>query len=446
MRKEMTFTEGGILKPMLRFTMPVLLAMFLQAMYGAVDLLIVGRYASAADVSAVSTGSQIMHTLTGLVTGLSMGMTIMLGQEIGRGRQKEAGKILGTGILLFAVIAVLLSLGVVLCAGGLARLMQAPEAAFPKTVSYIRICGAGIIFIVSFNLIGSVLRGIGNSRLPLFSVAIACAANIIGDYVFVAVRGMGASGAALATAGSQALSVLISLFMIRKNGLPFSFEKEMIRFDGKRTNRIVSLGSPIALQDLLVGVSFMVILAIVNSLGLIASAGVGVAEKVCAFIMLVPSAFSQAISAIVAQNYGAGRISRAYKALRYGISVSFAFGAVMFWCSFFHGDMLSGIFAKDAEIITASHQYLKAYAIDCLLTAIFFCFSGFYNGIGKTRFNMIQSLTGAFLVRIPVSFLMSRLRPVSLFRVGLATPCSSLVQTILCFLYLKYIAKSLRAG
>ncbi len=441
--REMKFTEGRILGPMLMFTMPVLLAMFLQAMYSAVDLLVTGRFATAADVSAVSTGSQLMMTLTHLVTGLSMGMTILLGQAIGRRDPEDAGKTLGAGVAVFTVIAFLLAAFVYLLAPQLAGLLNAPEQAFPATVSYIRICGIGMVFIVAFNLIGSVFRGIGNARLPLYSVMIACAANIFGDLFLVARLHMGASGAALATTLSQGLSAVISFFMIRKQGFPFAFEKKMIRFDGKRIARIFRLGSPIALQDLLVGISFMVILAIVNSLGLIASAGVGVAEKVCAFIMLVPSAFSQAISAIVAQNYGAGKTERAYLSLRYGILVSLAFGTVMFTLSFFRGDMLAALFAKDAEVITAAHEYLKAYAIDCFLTAVFFCFNGFYNGVGHTRFNMIQSVTGAFLIRIPVSFLMSRITPVSLFRVGLATPCSSLVQTILCILYLKKIRHSI---
>lgn len=440
----MKFTEGKILKPMISFTVPVLLAMCLQAAYGAVDLLVVGRFASPADVSAVSTGSQLMQTLTGLITGLAMGMTIILGQEIGRNRSGEAGKTLGAGMVMFAAVSVLLTAGVVLLGRFLAGILNAPPEAFDKTVSYIRICGGGAFFIVAFNLICSVFRGIGNSKLPLYSVAIACAANIIGDLVLVSVFHLGASGAALATVGAQALSMLISGFMIRKSGLPFMFQKNYIRRDLSRMKRIFRLGLPIALQDLLVGISFMVILSIVNSLGVTASAGVGVAEKVCAFIMLVPSAFSQAISAIVAQNYGAGKMERAWKSLKYGIAVSFSFGVVMFWISFFHGDLLSSIFAKDAEVIAAGHSYLKAYAIDCLLTAVFFCFSGFYNGIGRTRFNMIQSVTGAFLVRIPVSFFMSRIRPVSLFRVGLATPCSSFVQVILCLLYMRKIRKELK--
>lgn len=195
---------------------------------------------------------------------------------------------------------------------------------------------------------------------------------------------------------------------------------------------MAGLGAPIALQDLLVSISFLIILAIVNSMGVVASAGVGVAEKVCAFIMLISSAFSQSISAFVAQNYGAGRLDRAKKALHGGVAVSFAIGVVMFFLAFFHGDMLAGIFSSDTSVILAAADYLKAYAVDCLFTAVFFCYTGFYNGVGQTKFVMLQGIIGAFCVRVPVSYFMSRQPEPSLFKIGLATPFSSIVQLILC--------------
>ena len=207
---------------------------------------------------------------------------------------------------------------------------------------------------------------------------------------------------------------------------------EDLRFDGAVIRQVTVLGLPIALQDLLVGVSFLVLLAIVNSLGLVASAGVGVAEKVCGFIMLIPSAFMQAMAAFVAQNMGARKYDRAKKALLYAIGVSAALAVVMFEVTFWHGDLLSSVFANDAQVIAASADYLKAYAIDCLLTCFLFCFIGFFNGLGMTRFVMIQGIIGAFCVRIPVAFLMSREVPVSMFHMGLATPCATVLQVVMC--------------
>lgn len=205
---------------------------------------------------------------------------------------------------------------------------------------------------------------------------------------------------------------------------------------------MTAFGAPIALQDLLVSISFLIILAIVNDMGVIASAGVGVAEKVCAFIMLISSAFMQSMSAFVAQNYGAGRLTRTRKALHYGIAVSFTVGIVMFAITFFHGDILAGIFSSDPEVIAAAADYLKAYAIDCLFTAIFFCYTGFYNGIGRTRFVMIQGILGAFCVRVPVSYIMSIQPNTSLFHIGLATPISSILQLILCVGFMLWLQKN----
>lgn len=429
------------MQPLLLFAVPVLLALFLQAMYGAVDLLIVGKFASSADVSAVSTGSQIMTTLTNLVSSFAMGTTILLGQQIGSGKKEEGGRTVGTAILLFAGIAVIMSVILVVFAPQVSSLMNAPEEAFQKTVNYIRICG-GMLVIVAYNLIGCIFRGLGDSRTPLITVAIACVFNVAGDLLLCAVFGMGTAGTAIATVFAQIVSVIVSFILISKKDLPFTIKKENIRIHKTYLRKMTAFGAPIALQDLLVSISFLIILAIVNDMGVIASAGVGVAEKVCAFIMLISSAFIQSMSAFVAQNYGAGRLTRTRKALHYGIAVSFTVGIVMFAITFFHGDILAGIFSSDPEVIAAAADYLKAYAIDCLFTAIFFCYTGFYNGIGRTRFVMIQGILGAFCVRVPVSYIMSIQPNTSLFHIGLATPISSILQLILCVGFMLWLQKN----
>ena len=431
MKQSGSFIEGPILPPLLRFTFPVLLALLLQAMYGAVDLMVVGQFGQPADVSAVSTGSQVMHTVTCLVTGLAMGATVLLGQKLGQGKTEEGGPVLGSAIALFTVIALALTGIMVWAASPMARLMQAPAEAFAQTVTYVRICSGGAVFIVAYNVLGAMFRGIGDSKTPLLTVTIACVVNIAGDLLLVGACGMGVAGAALATVLAQAVSVALSLLFTKKHGLPFPFSIHDIRFDPRHTGRILQLGTPVALQDVLVSISFLAIAAIVNGLGVIASAGVGVAEKLCGFIMLVPSSFGQSLSAFVAQNIGAGRTDRAKKAMLYGMGSSLCCGIVLAWLSYFHGSLLSGLFARDAAVISAAADYLKAYAIDTMLTSILFCFIGYFNGRGNTAFVMLQGIIGAFLVRIPMSLFMSRLEPVSLFQVGLATPCSTVVQITL---------------
>lgn len=444
MQKTNDFTQGKIFKPLIQFAMPVLLALCLQAMYGAIDLLVVGQFGTSADVSAVATGSQMMHMITAVITGLAMGTTILLGQAIGQRKPKEAGKIVGAGICFFLVLAVVITVFMMFFTQPFAVIMHAPAEAFDKTVSYVKICSAGAVFIVAYNLLGSIFRGMGDSKTPLFTVFLACVFNVLGDLLFVAVFGMESNGAALATVLAQAFSVLLCLIVIKKKGLPFSFSGKDIRFERHVILRTVKLGLPIALQDGLVSMSFLVIIAIVNGLGVVASAGVGVAEKLCAFIMLVPSAFSQSLSAFVAQNIGAGKKDRAKKSLLCGMAASFVIDILMAYFAFFHGDILAGIFSKEPEVILAAADYLKAYAIDTLMVSFLFCFIGYFNGCGRTTFVMLQGIAAAFLIRIPVSYLMSRAEPVTLFGVGLAIPMSTVVGIMLCGGYFWYLERNRR--
>lgn len=429
------FTKGKIMKSLVLFAGPVLFAMFLQALYSAADLLIVGKFATKADVSGVAIGSQLLTTLTNMIVSFATGATIYLGQKIGEKKAHEGGEIIGNAILFFGVMGLIMSIALPLLSSPLAHLLNAPKESFMQTKHYIMICGAGAIMIVAYNVLGAIFRGIGDSTTPLITVAIAATINVFGDILLVDGFHMGAAGAAIATVTSQTISVIISLFMIKGRPMPFTMTRHDIRFKKNVTKQIIVFGLPIALQDFLVSMSFLFILAIVNTLGVTASAGVGVAEKVCAFLMLVPSAFMQSMSSFVAQNKGAGKVDRAIKGVKMAIGFSSLLGFVMFFLSFFHGQLLGSIFSSDSSVIAACAQYLKAYGIDCLLTCFLFCLVGFFNGMGRTTFVMIQGLIGAFLMRIPVAFIMSRTFG-NLFAIGLAIPASTLVQIILCLIYL----------
>jgi len=426
------FTEGAILLPLLKFVLPVLFALFLQSMYGAIDLLVIGQFSDSANVSAVSTGAQVMLAVTTLINAFAMGTTICIGQAIGNEDKNRTLGIVGSSIVLFGAIGLVMTFLIPMFAEQASVVMQAPPEALSGTADYIAICGFGSLPLVAYNLFSSVFRGIGDSRTPLITVAIACICNIVGDLWMVIGMEMGASGVALATVIAQTVSVVISCAMARNHPALNGFTRKYINANGSLIRCITSLGLPIALQDLLVSISFLVILGIINSLGLVASAGGGVAEKLCVFIMLVPAAFMQSMSAFVAQNYGAGKLDRARKALFYGIGVSTIFGISMFFLSYFYGKQLSAIFSADTDVLVASAEYLRAYAIDCLLTCFLFCFIGYFNGLGRTRFVMVQGIVGAFFVRIPVALWMSRQDWVTLFHIGLATPCSTAVQIMLC--------------
>lgn len=441
MKQSTDFTEGKILLPLIKFSIPILLAVFLQAMYGAVDLLVVGQFGDASSVSAVSTGSQIMQTITGIITGLTMGTTVLLGQKIGSKDSKGAANTVGGSIVMFGIIAIILSIVMMLMAKPFTTLMHAPAEAFNKTVEYVFICSAGIVFIVAYNVISGIFRGLGNSNLPLLFVGIACVTNIAGDLLFVGGLHLDAAGAALATVLAQAVSVILSVIIIKRRGMGFAFTRKNIRFNKHEIKSILRLGSPIALQDALTNVSFLIITAIINSIGLIESAAIGVSEKVVVFIMLVPISFMSSVSAFTAQNIGAKRPERARKAMYYAMATALFFGILMFILSFFRGDLLAGIFSKDTAVVAACAEYMKAYAIDCILVCILFCYMGYFNGSGKTMFVMLQGVFAAFLVRIPFSYFVSKMEGATMLDIGFASPIATVFSIVLCIFYYCHVVK-----
>ncbi len=432
-KKEVDFTKGPILGPLLKFAMPVLLALFLQALYGAVDLLIVGQFGTTDNVSSVSMGSQIITAFTQIVAGLATGITVLIGQLLGKKDGKKAGEAVGTAIFTFAAVAIVFTVLLMIFADSLLTLFNTPEAAMEQGAAYIRICAGGMIFIVAYNLIGSVFRGIGDSTTPLITVAIACVANIGGDLLLVGVFDMKAAGAAIATVFAQAISVVLSLVLIKRKTLPFRFDKSSMRFQMSLALHILKLGVPLALQEIVISLSFLIVASVVNTLGIVASASAGVAGKLITFIMLLPSAYAQAMSAFVAHNMGAGELVRAKKALIHGIWTSLVFATIMFYFSFIHGTWLTGIFTTEPEVMEGAAEYLKAYAIDTFLTSFLFCFVGFFNGCGKTTITMIQGMIGV-AVRIPAAIIIGGLPIASLFTIPLSAPISTVVQITFCMI------------
>lgn len=312
-QKSLSFTEGPIFSSLIRFALPVLGSLILQAAYGAVDLLVVGWFGDAASISAVGTGSSFMQMVTLIITSLAMGTTVTIGQHIGEKKPEEAGNAIGTTILLFAVVGVALTILLEIFAGPLAGILQVPAESFDKTVLYIRICSGGILVIIAYNVISSILRGVGNANLPFLFVGIACVVNIVGDLLLVGVFHMDVAGAAIATVLAQLVSVVVSLAVLQKQDLSIRFSLKQCRFYPGELRRILNVGVPIAIQETMVQISFLVINSIVNNMGLMPSAGYGVAQKIVSFIMLIPSSVMQSLSAFVAQNIGAGKKDRAWK-------------------------------------------------------------------------------------------------------------------------------------
>jgi len=436
------FTTGPIIGPLIKFLLPVLAAMLIQSLYGAVDLLIVGRFGEAANVSGVALGGQINFTFTTMVTALAMGTTVILGQSLGRGNKKEAGNIIGTTIIVFVITALIISVGLFIFAPQFLALLKTPVEALSEGIIYTRICAVGMIFIVAFNVVGAIFRGLGDSKTPLITVCIACCVNIGGDLLLCGALGMAAKGAAIATIAAQAISVVIALILIKKRGLPFEFNKKCIRLDGKIVKLLLKTGLPLVAQEIVVSASFLIMSAIINSLGVVASAGAGVGGRLVAFIMLVPSALSQSLAAFIAQNIGARKLKRAKKAMCYGMIMGLIFAVVMFAAAFFNGEWLTGIFTTDPEVRASAAEYLKPYLIDNFLTSILFCMIGFFSGAGKTTVTFVQGAIGV-AVRIPAALIISGLSIASIGTICCATPISTVFQIAFCGIYLLIINKRL---
>lgn len=437
------FTQGSIVSKLLRFMIPILGALILQAMYGAVDILIVGRFGTTAGISGVSTGSSIVNLIIFTITGLTMGVTVVMGQYMGEKKEEKVGLVVGGAIWLFFVLAFIIAAAMLIFARPLAVLMQAPKEALDLTVLYVRICGGGIFFIIAYNVISSIFRGIGDSNMPLVFVGIACVVNILGDLLFIAVFRWNVAGAALATVMAQAVSVVLSLVIIRKRKPPFAIKKEYIRFNPE-IKKFIRVGTPIAFQEILTQFSFLALCAFINRLGLDASSGYGVANKIVSFIMLLPGALMQSMASFVAQNVGARQEKRAKKAMVTGMLIGCSIGILIAILSFTRGDLFAAIFSNDAEVIARAAEYLKGFAPEAVVTAILFSFIGYYNGHSKTLFVMLQGIAQTFIVRLPVSYYMSIRQDASLTMIGLAAPCATIFGIFINLLYFVKVNREMK--
>ena len=424
------FTQGSILKKLVTFMMPVLGALILQAAYGAVDLLVVGRFGSTSGLSAVSTGSQVLNLVTFVVIQTAIGITVLIARYLGEKKPEQIGSVIGGSAIVFTIISVVLFVVMVGFARPISILMQAPTEAVDLTTTYVRICGAGIFFIVAYNLLSAIFRGLGDSKSPLLFVLVACIINIFGDLALVAGLHMDAAGAAIATVAAQACSVVFAVILLMKKQLPFEITKKDFRLN-IQCQRFLEIGLPLALQEFLTQISFLALCAFVNRLGLEASSGYGVACKIVNFAMLVPSALMQSMASFVSQNVGAGKLKRARQSMLTGIGVGLVVGCFVFALVMLKGDVLTGFFSTDEAVIQNGFAYLKGFAPETIVTAVLFSMIGYFNGNNKTVWVMTQGLIQTLLIRLPFAYIMSIQPNASLTMIGLAAPVSTMVGIIL---------------
>lgn len=432
MNNKNDLTTGSVSKTVILFALPYLLSCFMQTFYGMVDLFVVGLYNGSETTTAVSIGSQVTHMLTVMIVGLAMGSTVKIGRAVGAKDEHSAKKAIGTTVIFFIFFAAAITIILTLLTRPITNIMMTPYEAFDETAIYLLICFAGIPFIVAYNVISSIFRGTGNSKQPMYFVAVACITNIVLDFLFIGTFGLGAAGAALGTVCGQAVSVFAALFVLFKKGLGLQIAKSDFRIHKSILTDIIKVGVPIALQDGLIQIAFIVITVIANSRGLIMATSVGIVEKLIGFMFLVPSAFLSAISAITAQNLGAGKKKRAKQALRYGLFITVAWGIICVVYNQFLPQTLVGLFTKDNAVVMAGCDYLRAYAFDCLFAAIHFCFSGYFCGSQKSGISFLHNIISIIVIRVPGAYLASLWFPDSLYPMGVAAPLGSVLSAMIC--------------
>ncbi len=430
-------TTGSIFKNVVYFSLPYLLSYFLQTLYGMADLFIIGQYEGVASTTAVSIGSQVMHMITVIIVGLAMGSTVSIGQAVGGGNDKRTASCIGNTTTLFMGLSIILTAALLLLRRPIAIAMSTPALALEGAIDYLTICFMGIPFITAYNIISSIFRGLGDSKSPMYFIAIACAANIGLDYAFMGALHLGPAGAALGTTLSQAVSVVVSIIVVRRARAEIRLKKEDFKPKRDVMGSLLRIGIPIAVQDGLIQVAFIVITIIANRRGLNDAAAVGIVEKIMSFIFLVPSSMLSTVSALGAQNIGAGKPERAKTTMRYGILITTCFGLAVVTLMQFYANSFVSLFTDSStqdglQVVTMGGQYLRGYIWDCLFAGMHFCFSGYFCACGRSSLSFVHNIIAIALVRIPGVYITSKMFADTLFPMGLATAAGSLLSVMIC--------------
>lgn len=436
-------TKGNVLSLIIRFSVPYLLSCFMQTFYGLADLFFAGRFNGADVITGVSVGSQVMHMLTVIIVGLAMGTTVNLSRAVGGKEQEKLSAIIGNTVILFALFAVCTTVILLISAKGIVQILSTPREAAQETWRYLMVCFAGIPFITAYNVIAGIFRGMGDSRSPMYFIAIAGILNIFLDYVFMGPGGMGALGAALATVIAQMISVLISIMVIRRTSSGISVTFRDIRLKKPVMAAILRTGIPISCQDGFIQVAFIIITIIANHRGLMAAASVGIVEKIISFLFLVPSAMLSTVSVIVSQNAGAGLHRRGLRTLCYALFICIIFGIlVTIFCQFRSEEFVELFTSNEPEVVRMGGQYLRSYVFDTIFAGIHFCFSGYFCAYNRAILSFIQNVICVVTARIPLAYLFSVLYPDTLYPMGWATPIGSLEGAVICILIFAFRHKN----
>ena len=431
-QEKLKLTTGSVLKTIIHFSLPFLVSYFLQVFYGMADLFIIGQFKGIDSTTAVSIGSQVLYMFTVIILGLTMGATVLIGKAVGAQNNQQISKIIGNTVTIFSLISLLMTGILFIFTPQIASIMSTPKEAIIQTIRYLRICFLGIPFITAYNLISAIFRGLGDSKSPMYFILIACIANIILDYIFIGIIGFDASGAALGTIISQGISVLVSLSIIFNDKTKIKFSIEYLKLDKKIVSELMNIGFPVALQNWLIQIAFIVITIIANTRGIYDAAAVGVVEKIMGILFIIPQTMLAVVPVLTAQNIGAGKFKRAKLTLFYSSIISICWGVIVAICIQFIAPDVVGLFIKNTRTIQLGTQYIKAYVLDCIFAGIHFCLSGYFCAYGLSIVSFIHNFISIVCVRIPIAYFASTHFTNSLYPMGLASPIGSLLSVCIC--------------
>ena len=443
-------TQGSVTKQLLLFSLPFLASNLLQALYNVADMLIVGRFCGPVGASAVGLGGQVTILVINLISGLAVGGTVLIAQYIGAKRQEEVAKTVGTMFTLYGICGAVITVVMLLCSRYILIALNTSPEAFDETLAYLNICMGGTIFVVGYNAVSAVLRGMGDSKHPLLFVAIAAAVNVVLDILLVGPLNMGAAGAAWATISAQAISFIISVVFLRRRDFVFDFHPRSFRIHRDLAGKLIKIGLPASLQGTLVSFSFMVLTGIANVVAvspLVGSTALSIAGKVNSIAILPSMAMQASVSSMVGQNMGAGKPERAKKTMWVAVGFAFSVSALVFALVNLFPEQIVALFLGSqeqagmtaevlAQCVEQSALYLRMISFDYLLTSVLFCITGLAMGVGQTLFSMCNGIASSLLLRIPAAYIFGSVLGWGLKGVGLAAPAATAGGLVICFIYL----------
>ena len=407
-------TKGSVAGQLIKFSIPFLISNLLQALYSVADMVIVGNAMGPIGVADVQMGSQVTMLLTNIVIGLGVGATVLVAQYQGANRPDDQKKTISTVFTMYFILGLVCTVIMLLVNKPILELLSAEEVSAGAT-GYLNVCSLGYVFIFGYNAVSGILRGMGDSKRPLYFVAIAAVTNIVLDIVLV--KRLGAPGAAWATIASQALSFILSAIYLKFSGFVFDFKPKSFKIDIEKLKLICKIGLPSAIQFSITGFSFLTLTGLSSQIDpQVGNALLGIGSKLNTFGILPCIAMCSSISSMAGQNIGAGEFKRAKKCMWVGLAIALGVSIVVFAIVnifpeqvmniFLDGDNLTGVDLENyKKCMDIGANYIRLCSIDYVVACVFFACNGLAMGSGHTVFALVNTAIMSLGFRMPLAYL-----------------------------------------